>query len=176
MANSLQAQLLKAGLVSTEQVKRAQRQKRVDAKRGAAPKPAAPSPQQRERERRAERERARNEELQAQRARKERTAQIRQMIKDQRLDRRGGESAYQFVDGRMIRKLPMHEAQRLQVVKGTLAVVRYGQGFELVPPATAHKIAERDPGCVVVLNTQADAAPAADDPYADFPVPDDLMW
>lgn len=170
MANSLQAQLLKAGLVSTEQVKRAQRQKRVDAKRGAAPPPAASGPQQRERER------ARNEELQAQRARKERAAQIRQMIKDQRLDRRGGESAYQFQDGRMIRKLPMHEAQRLQVVRGTLAVVRYGQGFELVPPATAQKIAERDPGCVVVLNTQADAAPAVDDPYADFPVPDDLMW
>lgn len=174
MANSLQAQLLKAGLVSTDQVKRAQRQKRVDAKRGAAPQPAASGPRQRERER--ERERARNEELQAQRARKERAAQIRQMIKDQRLDRRGGESAYQFQDGRMIRKLPMHEAQRLQLVKGTLAVVRYGQGFELVPPATAQKIAERDPGCVVVLNTQADAAPAVDDPYADFPVPDDLMW
>ncbi|GAB4356209.1 MAG: DUF2058 domain-containing protein [Immundisolibacter sp.] len=176
MANSLQAQLLKAGLVSAEQVERAQRRKRADAKRGPAPRPAAASPQQRERERRAERERVRNEALQARRARKERAAQIRQMIKDQRLDRRGGESAYQFLDGRLIRKLPMHEAQRLQVVRGSLAVVRYGQGFELVPQATAHKIAARDPDCVVVLNTQADAAPAADDPYADFPVPDDLMW
>jgi hypothetical protein len=56
-------------------------------------------------------------------------------------------------------------------------VVRFDSTYELVPSVTAEKIAQRDPGCVVVLNAQSSpqANPEAD-PYADYPVPDDLMW
>lgn len=65
----------------------------------------------------------------------------------------------------------------MQVVKGALAVVRLGRNFELVPPATADRIAERDPTLVVVLNAESPPpAESAPDPYADYPVPDDLMW
>jgi hypothetical protein len=174
--NQLQAQLLKAGLVKTDQIRKAAQQKRDVARRSPAPDPAAEQLRQAQ-QRKADSDRTHNRQQQEQRERKAQAAQIRQLIESQRLDRSGGEAAYQFVEAGKIRKIYLHEAQRVQVVKGTLAVVRLGRNFELVPPATARKIAERDAAVVLVLNTEPgpDAGPASD-PYADFPVPDDLMW
>lgn len=174
--NQLQAQLLKAGLVKTDQLKKAAQQKRDAARRGPAPDPAAEQLRQAQ-QRKADSDRTHNRQQQEQRERKAQAAQIRQLIESQRLDRSGGEAAYQFVDAGKIRKIYLHEAQRVQVVKGALAVVRLGRYFELVPPATAQKIAERDPALVLVLNTESKApAQAEPDPYADYPVPDDLTW
>ena len=56
-------------------------------------------------------------------------------------------------------------------------MVKLGEAYELVPLATAEKIAQRDPSRVIVRN--APSAPQIDpasDPYADYPVPDDLTW
>ncbi|WP_448507101.1 DUF2058 domain-containing protein [Immundisolibacter sp.] len=174
--NQLQAQLLKAGLVKTDQIRKAAQQTRDVARRSPAPDPAAEQLRQAQ-QRKADSDRAHNRQQQDQRERKAQAAQIRQLIESQRLDRSGGEAAYQFIEAGKIRKIHLHEAQRVQVVKGMLAVVRQGRNFELVPPATAHKIAERDPTLVLVLNVESKAqAQAAPDPYADYPVPDDLMW
>jgi tetraacyldisaccharide-1-P 4'-kinase len=53
------------------------------------------------------------------------------------------------------------------------------EGTQMSAKEVAERIAERDPTVVLVLN-RPDAAPAKtpaeDDPYADYPVPDDLMW
>jgi uncharacterized protein len=60
-------------------------------------------------------------------------------------------------------------------VAGHLVIVCQGGTTELVPKVIADKIAERDPSLVVRVNktsTEVDA----DDPYAAFQVPDDLMW
>ena len=40
----------------------------------------------------------------------------------------------------------------------------------------AAKIAERDPEAVIELSDQDDTAGDADDPYADYKIPDDLTW
>lgn len=176
MVNPLQAQLLKAGLVKAEQIRKHEKQKRDAAKRGARPAPST-DPVRQAQQQKADSDRAHDRQQQEQRERKAQAAQIRQLIEAQRLDRSGGEVAYQFVEAGTIRKIPLHEAQRVQVVKGTLAVVRLGPSFELVPLATAQKIAQRDPACVLVLNTEpGPQADPASDPYADHPVPDDLMW
>ena len=58
---------------------------------------------------------------------------------------------------------------------GLLAIVCHGGTTELVPKVIADKIAERDPSLVVQVK-KASTAIDADDPYADFKVPDDLMW
>ena len=173
--NPLQAQLMKAGLVKPEQLRRAEQQKRDAVKRGD--KPPVVDRAQQQAQLKADADRERNRKRDEQLARKALAAEIRQLVEAHRLDRRGAEAAYQFVDGSKIRKLPVHEAQREQVMKGALAIVRFGGGFELVPPPIAEKIAQRDAGRVVNLTAAADApTDAADDPYADFPVPDDLMW
>ncbi len=175
MANLLQQQLIKAGVATADQIKKGDRHKRGEDRRSPPP-----SDQQRlAQQKRQDADRERNRQQQEQRERKERLAQVRQIIESNRIDRKGGEAAYQFVEAGRIRKFYLHEAQRQQVVAGTLVVVRLGRNFELVLPEVADRIAERDPAIVLVRNgaaaVSADDA-AASDPYAEFQVPDDLMW
>lgn len=175
IVNPLQAQLLKAGLVKPEQLRKAEQQKRDAVRRGE--KPPTVDRAQQQAQLKAEADRERNRKRDEQLARKALAAEIRQIVEAHRLDRRGAESAYQFLDGSKIRKLPLHEAQRQQLIKGALAIVRFGGGFELVPPDVADKIAQRDAGRVVTLQQGgAEVVDPAADPYAAFQVPDDLMW
>jgi uncharacterized protein YaiL (DUF2058 family) len=58
---------------------------------------------------------------------------------------------------------------------GRLAIVCLGGNTELVPKLIADKIAERDASLVVRVQ-KASTELDADDPYAAYKVPDDLMW
>ena len=49
-----------------------------------------------------------------------------------------------------------------------------GESYELVPKATGERIGEIDEEALLVLNTRN--TDSDDDAYADFPIPDDLMW
>lgn len=176
MANLLQDQLLKAGLAKPEQLKKATKEQRK-AQRSNGTNVAAEQAHIAQ-QKKLESDRLRNQQQQAQRERKARAAEIRQLVEAHKLDRRDAESAFQFVDGGKIRKIHVHEAQRSQLIKGLLALARLGQVYEVVPLATAEKIAQRDPERVVFLNLEP-AGPSSDpasDPYANYPVPDDLMW
>ena len=58
--------------------------------------------------------------------------------------------------------------------------MRFAEAYELVPAPVAAKIAMRDAALVVVLNqAQAktnDQTADEEDPYANYQIPDDLMW
>ena len=60
------------------------------------------------------------------------------------------------------------------ITAGKLKIVNDNGVFELVPPAIAEKIRQRNPSLVIDLPDEQ--SPAEDDPYADYKVPDDLMW
>ncbi len=175
MVNPLQDQLLKAGLIKAHQINKVNQEKRR-AQHGKVPNAATEEARQ-ARQHKAESDRSRNREQQAEQDRKAQAAQIRQLVEAQRLARSGGDSAFQFIDAGKIKKIHLHAAQRAQLIGGMLAVVKLGEVYELVPAATAEKIAARDPSCVLVL--QVRTTPPANpepDPYADYPVPDDLTW
>ncbi len=95
---------------------------------------------------------------------------------------RRGELEYRFSDGAAIRTLLVDEALRRQLAAGTLVIVRHGEGFELVPRLAAEKVRERDASLIVLDHGQAGEAPASsgnaedDAYYAQFVVPDDLVW
>ncbi|HAR59000.1 MAG TPA: DUF2058 domain-containing protein, partial [Alcanivorax sp.] len=89
-------------------------------------------------------------------------------------DRARGEVAYQFVQDKKIKKLHVTEPQRDQLARGQIAIVALGEGHELVPTTVAEKIRQRDEAAVVLLNDRN--VQDEDDPYADYPIPDDLMW
>lgn len=180
-ANPLQEQLLKAGLVKKSQVSQAAREQ-VKARHGKAP--VAPSESQREAERvraeKAERDRALEAERKARAHAQELQAQIRQIVEAHRV-KRNGESEYRFNDGTLIRTLLVDTLQRRQLAAGSLVIVQLGEGFELVPRAAADKIRERDASVIVLDNGQAGSEPSAgndddDAYYAQFQVPDDLVW
>ena len=177
MAGSLKDQLLKAGLADAKKARQADHAKRQQAKqvaRGEAQDPAQAVRQAREAQ--AERDRALNAERQAQQRHKEIAAQIRQLIEAHRVDRRGAEQSFQFVDGKKIHKIYVSALMADQLARGMLAVVRLGDGFEVVPTAIADKVAEREAAAGAVRHERDAGQQAADDPYADYPIPDDLMW
>ena len=69
--------------------------------------------------------------------------------------------------------LPEH---RQALIRGALAIVGKQDQLTVVPRQAAEKIAERDESWMVLLNTRDEGATDADDEYAGYEVPDDLMW
>lgn len=101
-------------------------------------------------------------------------AQIDQIIDLNRIVERG-EVEFSFTDQAVVRTMQLEEAQRRAVIGGALVVVSIGTAYELIPRKVAKKIAERDPLRLVVMN-DGDKGLDVDDEYGDFQVPDDLMW
>ncbi len=179
MSSSLRDQLLKAGLVDKAKAKEVAHKQ---AKQRKA-KPQAVDDTRKAESARIQAERVQRDRAMAakrnEKARKNETrAQVRQLVEAHRL-KREGEIEYAFTDGNRIKRILVDAGQRGLIASGGLAIVRYGRGYEIVPPGAAEKICERDPAAVVVDYAGSDnAAPsdAADDPYKNFEVPDDLVW
>lgn len=183
MVNSLKDQLMKSGLVDKKRAHQLRQQQTKEQKMVRRGELELDDPAERARQlqaQKAERDRQLEAQRQAERYDREVAAQIRQMIAASRIDRGGGDVAYQFIQERKIKKAYVTAAQQDQLVRGRIAIVASGDGYELVPATVAAKIAQRDQAAVLVLNTASAAAADNDssdqDPYADYPIPDDLMW
>ncbi|HGF6567734.1 TPA: DUF2058 family protein, partial [Yersinia enterocolitica] len=48
--------------------------------------------------------------------------------------------------------------------------------YAIIPASVADKIAQRDANSIVLNSTLSQEEQDEEDPYADFKVPDDLMW
>jgi uncharacterized protein YaiL (DUF2058 family) len=110
--------------------------------------------------------------------RRARLAEIEQIIEQNRVPRLETEDYYSFVDGKKIRRMSVDAPRREQLTSGVLAVVRYKGHYAVVPKETADRIRERDENMVVPFVKPKDntVEAAAEDPYKDFVVPDDLTW
>lgn len=183
MAKSLQEQLLKAGLVSTHKAKQIQHEKHKQTKQPQQAKSTAEEAKLRAQQaqaEKAERDRENNRLRQLEAERKAVAAQIKQLVEQNRVATgNDGDVAYQFVDAGKVKRIYINENQRSQLASGHLAIVKCETRYELVPVSIVEKIRERDAAAVLVLNTpdqaQADNKPQ-DDPYANYQIPDDLMW
>ncbi|WP_287963289.1 DUF2058 family protein, partial [Alcanivorax sp.] len=136
MANSLQKQLMKAGLADEKKARKAKQQKREDvnkAKRGEIEMEDPADRARRLREEKAEADRQREAQRKAEREKKEIAAQIKQMIEQSRLER-NGEVAFQFVQDKKIKKAYVTGNQQKQLERGQIAIVALGESFELGPP------------------------------------------
>ncbi|GAA0851217.1 DUF2058 family protein [Marinobacter szutsaonensis] len=176
---SLQDQLLKAGLADEKKAKAIRSEKRKQRKqqpKGAVQVNEAEIRARQAREEKAERDRQLNLQRQKEAEKKAIQAQIRQLVETNRLDRSRGETSYQFVDGKKIKKILVDDTMVDQLSRGRLAVVRLGENYDVVPEKVARKIMERDEGAIVVLHDRKKDDQGDDDPYAGYEIPDDLMW
>lgn len=181
-ANPLQEQLLKAGLVKKSKVAEVAREQNK-ARHGKGPTEASEIQRDAERARaeKAERDRALSAERKAQALSTELRAQARQIIEDKKVPR-SGESEYRFNADGAIRSLLVNDDLRKKLASGTLVIARLGERYELIPRAAGDKVRERDASLIVLDHGQAvDTEPAAatsedDGYYAQFQVPDDLVW
>ncbi|MEJ1379129.1 MAG: DUF2058 domain-containing protein [Candidatus Sedimenticola sp. (ex Thyasira tokunagai)] len=178
VGNSLQDQFLKMGLVDKGKANQTSKEKRKKAKqsRKGGQVEADNGQQLREaQEKSAERDRRLNRERVAEAEKKAVAAQIKQLVEMNRQSTEGGEEPYNFSDENKLKRLylPVHMHQ--QVTNGRFAIVRANDGYGVVPAAVAEKIILRDSSVVLVLNSEQQGD-EVDDEYADFKVPDDLMW
>jgi len=180
MSLSLREQLLKAGLVSETQVQRAeaqQRQKQYVAPRGK--KPQGPTPQEIAAQKAAAAKAAKDAELnrrkQEKLERRAKYAEIKQLVAAHQVPRVETEDFYNFQQGTEIHRIAVTPELRAQLIAGTLAIVRCEGRFAFVPAAVGEQVGARVEKALLHLNKPA-APPAADDPYKDYVVPDDLVW
>ena len=108
-------------------------------------------------------------------------AQARQIIADKQVPA-AGEIEYRFSHDGAIRCVRVNDDQRGRLSTGALVIAGIDTHFVLLPRAAGDKVRERDAGMIVLdhgmaAGTEAIAAASEDDAYyAQFKVPDDLVW
>lgn len=179
MANSLQDQLRKSGLIDAKQAKQATKERNKQSKAQRHGKqPVADDKKQviaLEKAEKIANDRRLNQEKNERAQRKALAAQIKQLI-DMNTIAAAGDQAFNFTDGKHIKRMYVDKAQAGRLSAGVFAIVKQRDNYVLVPTAVADKIAERDPGNVIFSAKKAHDSVAEDDPYADYQIPDDLMW
>jgi uncharacterized protein YaiL (DUF2058 family) len=179
MANSFGDQFLKAGLVNKTQLSRAQKSKSRQQKLKQKQKievadEAAVAARQAAAEKVAhDRELNRRQKEEAERRAVQ--AQVRQLIELNRVPRDDGEVGYNFQDGTAIRRVFVTEEVHDKLARGLLAIASLDHQYEVIPSVVAEKIMLRDASCIV-SNAVSQLEEGEDDPYADYKIPDDLMW
>ena len=179
MANSFGDQFLKAGLVNKTQLNKAKKskskqQKQRDKQKLEVVDEAAVAARQAAAEK-AARDRELNRRQKEELERRAVQAQVRQLIELNRLPREEGELGYNFQDGTAIKKVFVSPQVHDKLARGLLAIARLDDQYEVIPSTVAEKIMLRDATCIV-SNAVSQLEEGEDDPYADYKVPDDLMW
>lgn len=176
---SLQEQLLKAGLVDKKKVKQVtqakSKQHKHELRTGVESVNEGREAALELQRKNAERARELNTQRDAAAAQKAILAQIAQMVQNNKQSKGKGDVPYNFTFGTKIERIHVTAAIVEHLVAGRLVIVHMNGSFELVPRVIGEKIAQRDASIVVQIKKKVQEV-EEDDPYADFKIPDDLMW
>ncbi|MCR9985914.1 MULTISPECIES: DUF2058 domain-containing protein [Vibrio diabolicus subgroup] len=169
---TLQEQMLKAGLVNEKKLKKAKKGSKKSRVQAREVKAAVEENKRQQ----LERDKQLSEQQNAERLNKEIKAQINQLIEMNKIDLKDGDIKYNFTHGTLVKSLYVDALIREQLIKGILAIAIVGESYVVIPHGVANKIAQRDESVIIEQKEPESDIPAEDDPYADFVVPDDLMW
>lgn len=192
MANAFGDQLLKAGLVTKKQVKKVQQKKYQQAKKQRKTKVVKVDENKlrlkQEQAKKIARDKALNHQKNIQAEKKAITAQIKQLIQLNQQEKSHNKNpeddiAYNFVETvdnkQQIKTIHISDNVKNALSAGLLAIAKLEEHYELVPKAIAEKIKLRDDSIIILLNEktqQTNNDTNEEDPYADYQIPDDLMW
>ena len=169
---SLQEQMLKAGLVNEKKLKKAKKGSKKSRDLAREVKASVEISKQAQ----VDRAQELNDAKKVQILSKEMKAQVKQLVDMNKLDLSRAQIKYNFTDGTLIRYVYVDEASRKQLLAGILAIAKFNDGYVVIPSVVANKIAQRDEDTIIEIKTPEEELPVEDDPYADYVVPDDLMW
>lgn len=181
---SLQDQLLKAGLSTKQKARQANSDKRKKNKQkrsGVAIEQTLQEQVKQDLEKvkqdKFAKDIALNEEKKQQLADKENVLRIQQILQHHQIRNAKGESEYNYTFNNKIKKLLVDSITHRALVNGRLAVCGLGDTSYLVTAETAEKVATLDAKVILVQNDKVDSEVIEDDdPYADYQIPDDLVW
>ena len=176
---SLQQQLKAAGLVTDKQIKKAQKHihRQETRVRQGVEKDEVKLQAEKDLAEKQARDREENRVLFEQAEQKALHAQVRQLVEINR-QRQMGDVPYNFSDNQKIKKIHISKDNKKELNRGFLAIVKFDEDYELVPEGVARKIMQRLPDTYesyVIWIYEAEKVDE-DDPYKDFPIPDDLDW
>lgn len=182
--NALQAQLLKAGLVDAKQAKKTNKQNQHAKKMGQNDQQQLQAELAQAKQEKQAKDQALDQEKQQQLEQKTLMANIVQMIKQYQIKDTDGEIGYQFIDEGKIKKIYVNQTVYNAIVAGSLLVARLASSntaqansYALIPKALAERIEQKMTGYIIGLQQQQqDQSTDEEDPYADYVIPDDLMW
>lgn len=185
MAGSLKDQLLNIGLVDQKKAKQAEAEKKKQKKKANKARKSGESvvDEQAEKKRQLDKQRLekqqRDRELNLQREEEKRNkeieAQCRQMINQQAIFiPEDAEISHNFAYQKKVKTLYVTETLQGQLIRGQVAIAVMDDKFYLIPDKFAEKIEQRLPEFVIRIEPEDE--PDEDDPYADYKIPDDLMW
>jgi len=187
MSNSLQDQLLQAGLVTDKKVKEVKKDKKKQAKLVKNKKRQTDDVMtegdlaiyyaKKAQFEKMERDKALNEAREAARAKKALKAKVKQIVTQHRQNIDDSQVVFRYLDGSRVRQVYVSEGQHKQLASGQLAIVLFAGKTHLIDNDIAKKLQEISYDKVFFFEKEEKiASPDADDPYAKYQVPDDLMW
>jgi len=175
---SLQDQLLKAGLTSKSKVHKVKNAKRKQTQRQQKNKVAVVDHGAKLAEDarlyQLEKDRLLNEKRNKKAEKRQIAAQIAQLVKANKLKKDDEAPVFHFTYKNEIKSIYVPDSLRKDIIAEKAVIVMFAGHYEVVPADIAVKIAERDARRVIHL--EKEQASKVDDDYADFAVPDDLMW
>ena len=175
---TLQEQMLKAGLVSSKKAAKVQR----TAKKSRVQAREAREAVEENKKAQIERDKLLSEQQKQVVLAKEFKAQVKQLIEMNRITVAKGNISFNFTDGNVIKKIEVDKQTQAQLINGRLAISRLvinangDSEYAIIPAVVADKIAQRDADSIVLNSALSQEEQDEDDPYADFKIPDDLMW
>lgn len=181
MAQTLQEQLLAMGLTDKKKAKQAEKQKKKNVKekrKGGEVIDEAKVLADKAKQEKLARDKTLNIEKKAAAEAKAVAAQIKQLIQMNTISI-DGELAYNFTAGKKIKKIYVNDDIQDRLSRGKLAIASPEQdnkSFAIIPLGVADKIRQRDQDCFIYIAENQSPEVEEDDPYADYQIPDDLMW
>ncbi|AGR61386.1 MAG TPA: DUF2058 domain-containing protein [Salmonella bongori] len=175
---TLQEQLLKAGLVNSKKMAKVQR----TAKKSRVQAREARAAVEENKKAQLERDKQLSEQQKQAALSKEYKAQVKQLIEMNRIVVAKGDIGFNFTDNNLIKRIDVDKLTQTQLINGRLAIARLANEktgeheYAIIPASVADKIAQRDADSIVLNSALSQEEQDEDDPYADFKVPDDLMW
>ena len=177
--NPFKDQFLKKGLVTQKQANKVVNEQHLSRSKKGNKKTQEDDEIQKKIQQARDEQAARDRELNRQRneAAKEREVQgqIRQIIRQNLMEVKG-DIPFHFVDNRKIKKLYVSKQIAEGLTKGKMAIVKQDAQYSVVPAKAARQIQDRKAESIMLLNSSEIKEPDPDDPYAEFPIPDDLEW
>lgn len=175
---TLQEQMLKAGLVTSKKMAKVQR----TAKKSRVQAREAREAVEENKKAQLERDKQLSEQQKQAVLSKEYKAQVKQLIEMNRITISRGDIGFNFTDNNLIKKIMVDKLTQAQLINGRLAIARLAvdnsseSEYAIIPASVADKIAQRDASSIVLHSALSAEEQDEEDPYADFKVPDDLMW
>ena len=181
MGNALQEQLLKAGLIDKNQSNRAKNAKHKKMKQQRNSKQGVVDEAKNLAEQSMREKMQRDKELNRQKEEKAQEkaiiAQIKQLIDVNKIKKGNGDDlAYNFEDNKSIKRVFVTQEAHDNIAAGKLTIVKLNGQYEIIPTPVADKIKQRDESYIILRNELQQQENDEDDFYADYEIPDDLMW